>query len=304
MAVETITVVAVTLSVLGSALIVACVFLIYKWRQTKQLSRRLAAADEDDNIPLQKTKKLVIHHGKVIPARQSWTPSFRSGWTSMRRRSWVLAATHAMPSISSWNRVFGRAVNETKSDTESVTSEIGVTRTVVTSEAKTNDTSLTDVRKAKKGSVTTTTAIISPRLSTPPNLSFLPPQPLTPAKTRRSIPKSQRRSRYLISSSTRTSHQPTITEHHSEPPPSFPRPPYLSPLESRYWARPQTSEGIFIEYTASPPTASIFHAPLLNPGKPPLKSRNDICSMEVSSSLSAAHDLYSIAASRKAELYV
>lgn len=78
------TVAAICVTLFGFFIVIAGVWLFYQYRLTC-IARN---ATITSGPPM---RKLVVHRGRVVPASKLATPSIRSGWTSLKHRSWLLA---------------------------------------------------------------------------------------------------------------------------------------------------------------------------------------------------------------------
>ncbi|KAB8349596.1 hypothetical protein FH972_023620 [Carpinus fangiana] len=99
MAVNTFSIVAIFVSILGFALILAVTWLIYKWSKAIQpgsvfqnwphaSSKSSGDSQRPQELP---TPRLMVQRGRVVPHRQSTTASVRSGLSSIRYSGWLAA---------------------------------------------------------------------------------------------------------------------------------------------------------------------------------------------------------------------
>lgn len=202
------TAVAVLVSILGVFLILAIVWLVYKFN-----AKRVAeAANITAEPPI---RKLIIHRGRVVPASRLVTPSIRSGWSSLKHRSWLLSSP-SLPrsdgSVASFSRSGSvRRPYDLESGRFQKEPSYPDMRTVLHSQGSAPSLSHTFSEKA-------------------PSITSLNKSPVTQFWNKQ-YPKTATIEEKTLAA------RSFLNEPSADALPNFPRPPYLSPLQSRYHIR-------------------------------------------------------------------
>ena len=251
---EVAVIVAIFVSILGLTIILALVWLLYKWRTVHNVVEHPPGTDKSPPL-----RRLVVEHGRTVSVTGPRPPSAVSGWSSVGHRSWLMSG-------------FSRARND---DAAARKSKNIVTTTFCL--GPNLEQGITE-EGAQRQVDSQTTSTSTERLCLP-HIHQSPPLPMAATSDRRRSATSDLSPSKALPALPPTSETgPNIADHPYErhtprrkqmpgrldletpgppsPPPSgrtfldppsietlraFPKPPYLSPLQSRYHMQPQTS---------------------------------------------------------------
>lgn len=208
---DTGTIAAICVTIFGFFIVIAGVWLFYQYRLT-------CLARDATIVSSPPMRKLIVHRGRVVPASKLATPSIRSGWTSLKHRSWLLA-TPVQGKANDISFSYPPPVPEmyqTPSDLEA-----GVWRS--------KDATYPAIH----------TVLESPRASFEQSRTDAATIPYIPSQV--SLPTLKGSgfwtARYPLAGSSeekRSAARTFLDDASVASLPTFPRPPYLSPLQSRY----------------------------------------------------------------------